>query len=262
MPGDELHVRIQMADEKIEALKNDIALFCENQRPNIKITREGRGGSATLPPVSIPIGWRVRIGVIAYLLRSSLDHLVWDLVLQNGNTPSRRNQFPISDDVLSLPPNTDENLKGLSRLHDQVIREFSGLNPNINNFPLLDLNAICNVDKHRHPHQTCAMVTELSEDYRRRELQCSEQGHALPEVGRGDLVIRVCFQDARKVPREKRKLQGEVIGKLETCSATVKGVIDNILDGVPVSWPFILDGKRSRRPSQTPETKGPGYSIT
>ncbi len=240
---DELHVRIHMADEKIAALKTDIDLFCENQRPNIKITSQGRGGSAALPPVTIPIDLRVRIGEIAYLLRSSLDHLVWHLVLQNGKTPSRRNQFPISDDVLSLPPNTEQNLKGLSKPHEQTIRAFS-LDPTINPFPLSDLNAICNIDKHRHPHQTCAMVTELSEDYRRRAFWCSERGQDLPDVGRDDLVMRVCFLDTRKLPREKRKLRGEVVGRLEACSAAVKGVTAYILDGVPVSWPFVRDAKR------------------
>ena len=241
---DELHARIHMAEDKITALKKDIALFCENERPNIRITRQGRGGSAALPPVDIPIELRVRIGLITYLLRSSLDHLVCHLVLQNGNIPGRHNQFPISNDVVRLPPRTDEMLKGLSEPQKKIIRAFSLEDPTINHFPLLDLNQICNIDKHRHPHQTCAMVTELSEDYRGREFQCSERGQDLPEVGRDDLVIRVCFLDTRKLQREKRKLQGEVVGKLEACSAAVKGVTAYILDGVPVSWPFDSDGKR------------------
>ncbi len=50
MSRDELHIK--MADDKITALTKDIALFCENQRPNIKITRKGSRASATLPPVS------------------------------------------------------------------------------------------------------------------------------------------------------------------------------------------------------------------
>ena len=243
MSREELRARTNMADQEIASLKKAIDLFCENQRPNIKITRKGRGGIVGMPPVDIPIAERIKIGVIAYLLRSSLDHLVCHLVVKNGNTPSSQNQFPIAGDLVTTPRNIEEKLKGLSKVHDQLIREFSGLNPYINNFPLLDLNAICNVDKHRHPHQTCAMVTELSEDYRRRAFQCSEQGRDLPEVGRDDLVIRICFLDARKVSPEKRKLQGEVIGKLEACRAAVVGVIARILDGTPVSWPFFLGGK-------------------
>ena len=43
---DELHARIHMAEDKITALKKDISLFCENERPNIRITKQGRGGSA------------------------------------------------------------------------------------------------------------------------------------------------------------------------------------------------------------------------
>lgn len=244
MSRDELRVRTQMADRKIEALKRDFDLFCENQRPNIKITRVGNGGIAVPPPISIPIEMSIRIGVIAYLLRSSLDHLVCRLIAHNGNTPSYRSQFPLRDNVVNLPANMDEKLKGLSKAHDQIIRGFSGVDPTIWPFPLVDLNIICNTDKHRHPLQTCVMLTELSADYRRRAHECSERGQSLPEVGRDDLVMQVCFQDGRKFSDEKRRLRGGVIGTLGECSAAVKGVIDYILDGVPVSWPFDRSGRR------------------
>lgn len=245
---DELHTRINIADKEIAGLKKEIRLFIEQQRINIKITREGKGGSATLASVSTPSDWRTKIGIIAYLLRSSLDHLVWQLILQNGNTPTPLNQFPISDDVVSLPSNTDEMLNGLSEAHDRIIRGFGGMDITINHFPLLDLNVICNIDKHRHAHRTVPLILGLSDDYQRREFECSEQGKDLPEVGRDDLVVQVWFQDSREVPKVQRKLQGEVIGILEACSAAVKGVVAYFLVGTPVSWPFVLSGER---PNQT-----------
>ena len=240
---DKLLARINLADKEIADLKKEIDRFCEEQRANIKITREGSGGSAKLDPVSTPLDCRAKIGIISYLLRSSLDHLVWHLILQNGNTPTPLNQFPISDDVVSLPSNTDEMLNGLSEAHDRIIRGFGGMDITINHFPLLDLNVICNIDKHKHAHRTAPLILGLSDDYRRREFECSEQGKELPEVRRYDLVVQVWFQDTRKVPDEQRKLQGEVIGILEACSAAVKGVVAYFLDGTRVSWPFVLSGE-------------------
>ena len=249
MSTDELYVRVKMADKHIAALKEDIDLFCEEQRPKIKIAKKGSETSVTLLQVDIPIELRVKIGVIAYLLRSSLDHLVWYLVLQNRKTPGRHNQFPISTinngGVICLPPRTKEMLKGLSPAHDKIIRAFS-LDPTIWPFSLLDLHTMCNVDKHRHPHRTCTVLNGLNDNYRRREFQCSEQGQNLPEIGKDDLVIQVYFQDERKVSNAERKLQGEVRGTLEECSSAVQGVLNYILKGIPVGWPFDRTGPRPK----------------
>ena len=41
-----------------------------------------------------PVEWSVRTGETLYNLRSALDHLVWQLVLRNGEEPGERNEFP------------------------------------------------------------------------------------------------------------------------------------------------------------------------
>jgi hypothetical protein len=41
--------------------------------------------------------YSVLAGEIVHHLRSVLDHLVWQLVLVNGNRPTERNEFPICD---------------------------------------------------------------------------------------------------------------------------------------------------------------------
>lgn len=41
--------------------------------------------------------WGAILGDAVHNIRSALDQLVWQLVLLNGNTPARANQFPICD---------------------------------------------------------------------------------------------------------------------------------------------------------------------
>ena len=47
-----------------------------------------------LEPLGNP-GWGLLVGDFVHNLRASLDHLVWQLVLLNGERPTRSNQFPI-----------------------------------------------------------------------------------------------------------------------------------------------------------------------
>ena len=45
---------------------------------------------------NVPVSWSILIGEILYNMRSALDHLVWQLVLNNEQTPGRNNEFPIA----------------------------------------------------------------------------------------------------------------------------------------------------------------------
>jgi len=47
-----------------------------------------------LEPLGSP-GWGLLLGALLHNLRASPDHLIWQLVVLNGEHPSRSNQFPI-----------------------------------------------------------------------------------------------------------------------------------------------------------------------
>ena len=237
----ELDARIKMADEKIKALKEDITLFCEECRPRITIEKTDQKGSgrAVMPRDTIPVEWSIRIGIIAYLLRSSLDHLVWQLVLDNKNTPDHRNEFPIFRPLWGEKPNVDRMLNGVDDRCKRKILAFS-YDSNFNLSLLWNLKALCNIDKHRHAIVALSDLNRLSDDYRRRAELASEKGLRLPEVGRDDLDVEVCFQAEGNSSKKQWNPSGEVTGNLEACSAAVKGVINHILHCVPVSWPFLL----------------------
>ena len=52
---------------------------------------------------SPPVDWSIRVGEFAYNLRSSLDHLVWQLVESNGATPGTWTYFPVRKNVEDEP---------------------------------------------------------------------------------------------------------------------------------------------------------------
>ena len=60
------------------------------------------------------IEWSILIGEILYNLRSALDHLVWQLVLANGQTPGRHNEFLIAVDQQTWLQGKGRALKGVS----------------------------------------------------------------------------------------------------------------------------------------------------
>ena len=92
-----IDAKIRRARNELRLLKADIDAFCE-ERARL-IVPEGLGdevvwvyrGDTPTPPVD----WSIRVGEFAYNLRSSLDHLVWQLVIDNNETPGTGNAFPI-----------------------------------------------------------------------------------------------------------------------------------------------------------------------
>ena len=103
-----------------------------------------------MPPSSGPSDW----GEILYNLRSALDHLVWRLVLVNGEEPGRHNAFPIVNDESKWDEVKTRKLKGLSRDVAARIERLQpytgGIGLQFNVFAFRTLHTLCNIDKHRY----------------------------------------------------------------------------------------------------------------
>ena len=109
----------------------------------------------------VPIEWSIRAGETLYNLRSALDHLVWQLVLANGQKPTRVNQFPICDEEAAWTNYCTDSLRGVAEIHKGMIRCLQPFNAFLQ-LPIYDqhqpcnaqvfrtLHDLCNVDKHRH----------------------------------------------------------------------------------------------------------------
>ncbi len=86
--------------------------------------------------------------------RAALDHLAWQLVLVNGEEPTKRTMFPISDDADRYRTSGIPRLRGISSAAVEKIESYEpcfGANE-WRNRNLTGLETFVNIDKHRHLH--------------------------------------------------------------------------------------------------------------
>ena len=143
--------KIGRARECLEALEADMAAFCEYERRRTVLEIE-RGWPTVLGEnePEVPVDYSIRVGEIAYNLRSALDHLVWQLVIDNGQPPSSRNAFPIFREEDQYRKGTREKLKGVKERHRDAIQWLQPFHEDgVVGSHLWMLNSICNIDKHR-----------------------------------------------------------------------------------------------------------------
>jgi hypothetical protein len=99
-------------------------------------------------------------------MRSSLDHLVWQLVLANGATPTKRNTFPICNTPDCFSSEVRKNrLQGVSPEAQAII---DGWQPYRRGKDLCDLHPLwilsefTNIDKHRTLNLTTVIANTMN----------------------------------------------------------------------------------------------------
>ena len=153
-----VNAKVTRADDGLASLKDEMNRFCKYLRQSVnRKVRESTDEQVWIyrgETPKVPLGWSVRIGEILYNLRSALDHLVWQLVLANGQTPGRHNTFPIVTDESKWEKEKSRKLKGISQKNEEIIRRLQpytgGINLPFDVSALWTLHTLCNIDKHRH----------------------------------------------------------------------------------------------------------------
>ena len=159
-------------------LEADIAAFCEFERRQIVFEHQQHVSRWIDDTPKVPADYSIRIGEIAYNLRSALDHLVWQLVLAKGACPSTNNAFPIYQDEEKYKNNATRKLKGVAPIHCDLIEEFQTYHGQRGvGAHLWMLDIICNIDKHRRLN-----IVDL---------------HSMTETYKEKIepIIDVCFRD-------------------------------------------------------------------
>lgn len=148
--------KFNRAEQQLDALRSDLLPLGDLKSYTIikdidDVTREQIYSFGKVPP--IPDGLGLLVGEILYNFRCSLDHLIWQLVLSEGNIPTLRNEFPIFKDLTKYNSGKRSKLKGVS---NTVIPIIDALQP-CNSTGDLDywcylwyLHELCNADKHRY----------------------------------------------------------------------------------------------------------------
>ena len=199
-----------------------------------------------------PIAWSITVGEILYNLRSALDHLVWQLVLANGQCPRRSNRFPITEDHEKWELQKVGALKGVCQEHQAKIgylQPFTGgIGLSFDVSMLKSLDDLSNIEKHRHlilsviasmgiePLEFGVNHPDLDESISTPPLEGIaflgkvETGRVLLTFNNADtelsphLLIDVRFENVQ--PDQTRAIT--LRRTLDKCLATVKGSVDFI----------------------------------
>lgn len=173
---DAIDAKTNRARIRLSQLKLEIDEYISSpevrERISVEFFDEEKRSNITLGSTDDPhefVEWSVTIGEIVHNLRSALDHLVWQLVGDNGGQPSRANMFPIvslenRDNWESVSKN---NLKGVSDAMKERIRRiqpFAVLGAPYDVTALSKLHHLSNVDKHRRSLQLTRSAAGLKGD--------------------------------------------------------------------------------------------------
>jgi hypothetical protein len=120
---------------------------------------------------SVPPEWSVVLGDFLHNTRTALDHLVWQLVIDNRETPTRNTQFPIclapekfeTDKKTRLRGVSDQNAEIIANTQPYAREDLRGQSPTYIaiEHPLAILKKLSNKDKHQVLNPTVAMVRNV-----------------------------------------------------------------------------------------------------
>ena len=244
-----IDAKTKRACAQINALKTDMAGLClDIQKAIVHETHEDANKQEWIfrgEKPDVPIEWSVRIGEILYNLRSALDHLVWRLVITNGDTPGRHNEFPIVNDITEWDSHKSRKLRGVSSRVENMINRlqpyFGGMNLSFDVSAFWTLATLCNIDKHRHLNLVVAVssgVEPIVFGFNHAPLHRPEG--SLPLRGLGDLgeikrdMVLLCLEDATVDlhPSFQIDLRFENTGEPEATAGTVPSILDECLKTV------------------------------
>jgi len=106
-----------------------------------------------------PPHFGVILGDFLHNLRGVLDHVIWQLVVLNGHTPTRATSFPICDSRAEFDRRMKRSLRGLTAEQQALVEEFQPyrLDGDPRDHMLAVLRDLSNTDKHQFVHETDAV---------------------------------------------------------------------------------------------------------
>ena len=183
-----------------------------------------------------PIEWSVRLGEIFHNLRSTLDHLVWQLVLANGENPGRQNAFPIVNAEVDWQ-NEERKLKGVAPDVKAMTRRLQpytgGINLPFDVSALWTLNSLCNIDKHRYLHLVTVVPDVYGISYEKPDGSPSLQGHIhAGKIEQNKVLLSFNNAAATINPTFRLDVCFEDVQNPEITAGTVPAIVDECLAAV------------------------------
>ncbi len=152
---DSIRYKVVRGYEHLKELEAELRRYHETNPA--KVVRQAEGSpdeyiGKIVADAPIPARIPMIIGDCAQNLRSSLDYLVWELVLAANNKPIDRNMFPICTTPEAFIAQCDgHRLDGIT---PEAVTEIDGLQPHKHGkdapkHMLAVLDNLCHIDKHR-----------------------------------------------------------------------------------------------------------------
>ena len=236
-----------MARQNLRVLESEISSYCDCTIEDVRQQAQTLGDRAAFllgGPADLPPIWSVFIGEIAYNLRSSLDHLIWQLVIHNGNIPTKHNQFPIFANKIKYDKAAKRYLKGVCLHSCKLIEESQPFHKvNREGAYLWILHSICNIDKHRHlnlvDHYSRISVNvredvELDLSSKGLSEGCGVMQHHNVEL---DVSLEVCFMEKElqktsfgwaTIVDNSPNPYFSVVSTLSGCLNSVNAIVNNL----------------------------------
>jgi hypothetical protein len=181
MPMEAVRQKIARSREHLKSVETEIKGYFEKEPCRVVAEFDTNSNRVvgrfvvTLPvPDSIPI----ILGDALQNLRSSLDYLVWELVLAANGSPGKKHMFPI---CTSLDAFHNEISRGrLDGVATAALAEIQGLQPYhmgqdaAASHVLAVLDSFCNINKHRR-----ILLTALATHFSRTEIVSSTLGRSI-----------------------------------------------------------------------------------
>lgn len=112
------------------------------------------------------LGFSIVVGDVIHQARSSLDHLIYGMIVANRAKPERRSAFPVFWEADKYKINGRPMLEGLSPAAIAIVEGLQPIKPDYTTDPLYILNELWNRDKHRLLSMTNIRLNAFKEGYR------------------------------------------------------------------------------------------------
>ena len=232
--------RIGFAEKSIRKLENALHEHLDASRSLVQIREEMNSEGRPLwifstNNIPIPIKWRIDTGLIAHVLRSVLDHMVWALVIHNGKTPTSRNKFPIPDpdydfDNLSRSPDntrkqmlkhlSDDDKQKIETMLHPLHKTMGGVFAN-----LISLKSLRNTDAHQHVPIAISAQSGMSDEWYSKANEACDLGTSPPKPTVSDVKLIASFCDRAPVGHSKH-YGGDIIQSCYEFMTAVKSVAE------------------------------------
>ena len=209
---DSVKNKVIWANKHLKALEYESVRYFSRDPGQVVSERETHSGRILLRfREKIPVSPEIPliIGDVFQNLRSSLDYLVWELVLAAKNQPGKDHMFPICDSLEAFEQQVKRGR--LDGIAPEAIAEIKALQPyhyglKKEKAPIRVLDTFTNINKHRR-----ILLTVLAAHHAHTEFTGSQTGHTIqssltPRYNNAEIAI-----GPEPILGDELEVQGNVI---------------------------------------------------